>query len=62
MREANQKQTRVQFSGTNNEKISGWVCSLQPSDNSMGEKILVYAGGLQISPIPRVLQGVCYTM
>lgn len=51
MKEANQKQTRIQFSGMNIGKVTGWVCSLQPSDHSMGEKIPVYAGGLQNSPL-----------
>lgn len=51
MREANQKQTRIQFSGMNIEKVAGWVCSLQASDHSMGEKIPVCAGGLQNSPL-----------
>lgn len=41
MKEANQKQTRVQVSAINNEKISVWVFSLESSDNSRGEKMLV---------------------
>lgn len=58
MREANQKQTRVQFSGINNEKISGWVCSLQSSDcNEHGREDpgVCWCVTELFSPIPRVL-------
>jgi len=51
MREVNEKQMRIQFSSMSNEKLTGWVCSLQPSDHSMTE-MSACPGGLQNSALP----------
>lgn len=58
MREANQKQMRIQFSGMNNEKVIGWVCSLQPSDPRVREKIISVCWWVAelSSPVLRVLK------
>lgn len=47
MREAK----KIQFSGMNKKKVKMWVCSLQPSDHGMGEKVSACASGLQNSPL-----------